>query len=1040
MDDGDRNHEARVSSPTYQRPQMLLTNERAVARFVARNIVANVIAEAVPYARRVEKSMRENGCDDGPPTCSQTYTPLAIAAHVIGMEISTRVVSAAIDLTDPSAIPNVVHDQSVHKHALGLVDDQKYASTFRQCKLCRSSYTIGDVASPATWKCILGCDFNVCGICLRGRGLGRGKTTQHKGSQPQEHQSHRHGSSHDDSEMKNTRTSDSNTTIEPDEPDALHQGSSSSASSSQSHTDSHTLSNRIYDEDGWLWCADYDAPCCLRCGKRFRLGTPRHHCQCCGLAVCGDCSGQRLPSLPSLRICASCFKENMLRYDESFKSGVHTETVWVTSTPKTERKSFGASNIPTTQTPNPEKEDKNLKEDLAQAWEFVNLNSSHVRQPPSVLEMAVRPAPVAVLSGILQIRPQSLFGSRRNRYFVLDSNRMLASFSKFKLEPKVGAHTTDEFPTTIVNMEMCSQIKFPAKYMETDDSIEAEHLKLRLALPSEKFELTMATWKEAEDWYSSLCLAARICYHCGLPVSSSNEPDNNVEFSWVIATNMPATARLYHCDCFKCDDDACDRLESSPVYLLDRGRFVCGRHRSDWKRDVVSGAGLGTEQIAQRLARSSVKSEPRSKAILDKCVEISWKPGTKTKAKEIYMKWTNQKAQVEAAKRSRLHSRNRSPKRSQRAKDNADSTTLSPHSHLRNDTAKPKVTTREATARSFLTAATKGIVKMVSSLKHADPHDKSRMIASKTGGFEITEYSTFQFDYLRRCFSLTPTKYAESFQEIIDDNDEAMTSLDGGGSGSLLYLTQDRKYVVKTVSSSERDLMIEMLDDYMRHVETCRNSTRVCQIFGLYDLKFSNGSSFSTYERTSFIVMKNVLFTNRNIKIHALYDLKGSYVDRRAVTKKGQGFSKQFRGTLKDMDLRRPLRVGDARTSLVQQLTADVQFLSSLQIMDYSLLVGIHDCSDTCECESHFANPVAHSEDTGIYGFGDPSVDDNGTARSVYFVGIVDILQEWSSLKRTEAFVKSTILRKDPTGISAIEPEAYAKRLIDCMSGWFKDK
>ena len=71
-------------------------------------------------------------------------------------------------------------------------------------------------------------------------------------------------------------------------------------------------------------------------------------------------------------------------------------------------------------------------------------------------------------------------------------------------------------------------------------------------------------------------------------------------------------------------------------------------------------------------------------------------------------------------------------------------------------------------------------------------------------------------------------------------------------------------------------------------------------------------------------------------------NLGSRYVDRRAVVNKGLGFARQFKGkTLKDMDLRRPLRVGEGMAELVDQLSQDVLFLSRLQIMDYSLLIGI---------------------------------------------------------------------------------------------------
>ena len=50
------------------------------------------------------------------------------------------------------------------------------------------------------------------------------------------------------------------------------------------------------------------------------------------------------------------------------------------------------------------------------------------------------------------------------------------------------------------------------------------------------------------------------------------------------------------------------------------------------------------------------------------------------------------------------------------------------------------------------------------------------------------------------------------------------------------------------------------------------------------------------------------------------------------------------------MDLHRPLEVGErVKLILNMQITEDVAFLNANKLMDYSLLVGIHNCCDTCE-------------------------------------------------------------------------------------------
>ena len=46
----------------------------------------------------------------------------------------------------------------------------------------------------------------------------------------------------------------------------------------------------------------------------------------------------------------------------------------------------------------------------------------------------------------------------------------------------------------------------------------------------------------------------------------------------------------------------------------------------------------------------------------------------------------------------------------------------------------------------------------------------------------------------------------------------------------------------------------------------------------------------------------------------------------------------------------------------------------------------------------------------------------------IYHIAIIDYLQEWNLKKKTERFLKTTILVKDGKKLSAIEPQEYARR------------
>lgn len=78
--------------------------------------------------------------------------------------------------------------------------------------------------------------------------------------------------------------------------------------------------------------------------------------------------------------------------------------------------------------------------------------------------------------------------------------------------------------------------------------------------------------------------------------------------------------------------------------------------------------------------------------------------------------------------------------------------------------------------------------------------------------------------------------------------------------------------------------------------------------------------------------------------IYRKFDLKGSTVDREASEKELE----KHLPTYKDNDFMKQkirIEIGEAaKTKLMDVLTNDVELLTKLHIMDYSLLVGIHDC------------------------------------------------------------------------------------------------
>ena len=158
-----------------------------------------------------------------------------------------------------------------------------------------------------------------------------------------------------------------------------------------------------------------------------------------------------------------------------------------------------------------------------------------------------------------------------------------------------------------------------------------------------------------------------------------------------------------------------------------------------------------------------------------------------------------------------------------------------------------------------------------------------------------------------------------------------------GKSGSFFYFSRDYKYIIKTIHHAEHKLLRKILRDYYAHIDRHPN-TLLSQFYGLHRVKMPYG------RKIHFVIMNNLFPPHRDI--HQTFDLKGSTVGRNF---KEDDLEHNPRATLKDLNwLRRDYRFEfgpDKKYIFVEQLKHDVALLQKLKIMDYSLLVGIHDMS-----------------------------------------------------------------------------------------------
>ena len=197
--------------------------------------------------------------------------------------------------------------------------------------------------------------------------------------------------------------------------------------------------------------------------------------------------------------------------------------------------------------------------------------------------------------------------------------------------------------------------------------------------------------------------------------------------------------------------------------------------------------------------------------------------------------------------------------------------------------------------------------------------------------FKFKDYSPWVFRHLRGIFGLDPADYLMSLTSKY-----ILSELGSPGkSGSFFYFSRDYKYIIKTIRHGEHLFLRKILKDYYGHV-TQNPNTLISQFYGLHRVKTPFG------RKIHFVVMNNLFPPHRDI--HTTFDLKGSTIGRDYSEEK---LAQNPRATLKDLNwLRRDmnLNLGPAKKAVfLEQVERDVKLLQKLGIMDYSLLLGIHD-------------------------------------------------------------------------------------------------
>ena len=338
--------------------------------------------------------------------------------------------------------------------------------------------------------------------------------------------------------------------------------------------------------------------------------------------------------------------------------------------------------------------------------------------------------------------------------------------------------------------------------------------------------------------------------------------------------------------------------------------------------------------------------------------------------------------------------------------------------------------------------------------------------------FKFKDYAPWVFRYIRDHFKIEAADYLVSLTSKY-----VLSELGSPGkSGSFFYFSQDYRFIIKTIHHTEHKFLCHIMENYYEYIQQNPN-TLISRYYGLHRVKLPHG------RKIHFVVMGNVFPPNRDI--HEKFDLKGSLIGRYS-NEDGMDTSTIVQKDLNWLAKMKQLQLGPEKAqALISQLERDTNFLIGQNIMDYSLLLGIHymkrgnserirdNSLAVYEPNPETLNrrPVSNKkskndnsirkmlESSGLVQLGPSSnklpeetpserkgcifYDDDGgylatdesnsALTELYYLGIIDILTPYNMMKRAEHAIKS--LKDDKELISAVPPDKYGMRFIKFMRG-----
>ncbi|KAF8273008.1 hypothetical protein EI94DRAFT_1697111 [Lactarius quietus] len=275
--------------------------------------------------------------------------------------------------------------------------------------------------------------------------------------------------------------------------------------------------------------------------------------------------------------------------------------------------------------------------------------------------------------------------------------------------------------------------------------------------------------------------------------------------------------------------------------------------------------------------------------------------------------------------------------------------------------------------------------------------------AFESGGLTIscTVLYPEQFDALRRTYDCDKSMI-ESLARCVKWN------ASGGKSGSAFLKTLDDRFIAKEMSRTEFQTMESFAPSYFAYMSSAVSANRptlLAKVLGCYKISFKKsgkdkGSGRWKSTQMNLIVMENLFYDRRFSKI---YDLKGSTRNRH-VKSTGRENEVLLDENLVQSAHLAPFYLREHSKRILRgALYNDSKFLADINVMDYSLVVGVD------------------------------------SEKNELVVGIVDYVRTYTLDKKLETWVKESGFlggagKGEPT---VVTPKLYRQRFVSAMERYF---